>query len=149
MPSVVAARTVQCIDSTNQVRHDSRRTSIAAHDIPQDALQKVDISYKAGLRLLAVRSAMMISCVGVLCQDVLPALLHALAPQIRPLAERLLQPDERAALADVTDSMLAYGLQYDAPSALAPVFGQQAPAPVTNLPLKPAIDRLCAYQVSR
>ncbi len=82
----------------------------------------------------------------LVCQDVLPALLHTLAPQLRPVAERLLQPDEHAALADVTDSMLAYGLRYDAP-ALAPVFGQQASAPATNLPLKPAVDRLCAYPV--
>ena len=82
-------------------------------------------------------------------QDVLPALLHTLAPQIRPVVERLLQPNEHAALADVTDSMLAYGLRY-APPAPAPVFSQQntGAAPATNLPLKPAVDRLCAYQVS-
>ena len=83
-----------------------------------------------------------------LCQDVVPALLHVLAPEIRPVAERLMQPNERAALADVTDSMLAYNLRYDAPLT-APVFGQQTSAPVTNLPLKPAVDRLCAYQVER
>ena len=81
-------------------------------------------------------------------QDVLPALLHTLAPQVRPVVERLLQPSERAALADVTDSMLAYGLRY-APPAPAPVFAQQQnAAPATNLPLKPPVDRLCAYQVS-
>ncbi len=81
-------------------------------------------------------------------QDVLPALLHTLAPPVRPVIERLLQPSERAALADVTDSMLAYGLRY-APPAPVPVFSQQqSAAPATNLPLKPAVDRLCAYQVS-
>ena len=69
-----------------------------------------------------------------------------MAPQIRPVAERLLQPGERAALADVTDSMLAYGLQYTQ-HAPAPVFRQQSAAPATNLPLKPAVDRLCAFQV--
>ena len=71
-----------------------------------------------------------------------------MAPQIRPVAERLLQPSERAALADVTDSMLAYGLRY-APAAPAPVFAQQTAAPATDLPLKPAVDRLCAFQVNK
>ena len=74
-------------------------------------------------------------------------LLHVLAPQIRPMDERLLQPSERAALADVTSSMLAYGLRYAQP-APASVFGQRSSAPATNLPLKPAVDRLCAYQVN-
>lgn len=83
-------------------------------------------------------------------QDVLPALLHTMAPQIRPVAESLLQPSERAALADVTSSMLAYGLRY-AQAAPAPMFSQHSAslAPATNLPLKPAVDRLCAFQVSR
>lgn len=81
-------------------------------------------------------------------QEVLPALLPLLAPQLRPVTERLLNPEERGALVAVTDTMLAYGLRFDQRSGgLVAAAGGRAP--VTHLPLNPPVDRFCAFRVRR
>ena len=87
-------------------------------------------------------------------QEVLPALLPVLAPRLRPVAERLLNPEERASLATATDTMLAYGVRFDqrvcrVPAAAAGgvAAGMGGRAHVTHVPLNPPVDRMCAFQV--
>ena len=87
-------------------------------------------------------------------QEVLPALLPVLAPRLRPVAERLLNPEERASLATATDTMLAYGVRFDqrvcrVPAAAAggAAAGMGGRAHVTHVPLDPPVDRMCAFQV--
>lgn len=78
----------------------------------------------------------------------LPALLPLLAPQLRPVAERLLNPGERRALGAVTHTMLAYGVRFDQRSAgVAAAAAAAGRPPVTHLPLNPPVDRFCAFKV--
>lgn len=80
-------------------------------------------------------------------QEVLPALLPILTPRLRPVAERLLNADERAALGAATSTMLAYGLRFDSKAASPAAVLAGGRTHVTHVPLKPAVDRLCAFQV--
>lgn len=90
-----------------------------------------------------------------LSQEVLPALLPVLAPRLRPVAEGLLNTEERASLVTATDTMLAYGVRFDqrlcrlpaAAAAAGSTAGAGGRAHVTHVPLNPPVDRMCAFQV--
>ena len=89
-----------------------------------------------------------------LLQEVLPALLTVLAPRLRPVVERLLNPEERASLATAKDIMLAYNVRFDqrvsrlpAAAAGGVATGGGGRPHVTHVPLNPPVDRLCAFQV--
>ena len=84
----------------------------------------------------------------LLRQAILPALTQLLAPPIRPVAAHLHSAEEREMLASLVDTMLSYGLQFSAATgatrAAAPA---AAHAPTAALPLHPAVDQLCRYEV--
>jgi hypothetical protein len=80
-------------------------------------------------------------------QLVLPALMHLLVPPLRPVAANLQSAEERATLASLTDTMLAYNLRYEA-AACGPLPAADAPpASMAATPLLPAVDALCNFEV--
>jgi hypothetical protein len=80
-------------------------------------------------------------------QVVLPALMQLLVPPLRPVAANLQTPEERATLASLTDTMLAYNLRYDA-AAGGPLPAAGPPSAATAaMPLLPAVDVLCHFEV--
>ncbi len=78
-------------------------------------------------------------------QHVLPALVHVLVPAMRPVAAHLQTDAERAALAELVDTMLAYNLCYEGGGGVAAA----AAAGVSTAlqPLQPPVDRLCNLEV--
>lgn len=80
-------------------------------------------------------------------QVVLPALVQLLVPPLRPVAANLQTPEERATLATLTDTMLAYNLRYDAAAGGAPPAAGPPSAATAATPLLPAVDALCRFEV--
>lgn len=80
-------------------------------------------------------------------QVVLPALMQLLVPPLRPVAANLQTPEERATLATLTDTMLAYNLRYDAAAGGLPPAAGLPSAAMAATPLLPAVDVLCHFEV--
>jgi len=88
--------------------------------------------------------------------ELVPALMWALAPAVRPVQGDLLTEAERGALADTVDTMIALGLQYDPGAHPVPRALGEKRAPgedehqallrgSTPLALSPALDTLHSY----
>lgn len=81
-------------------------------------------------------------------QAILPALTQLLAPPFRPVAAHLQSDGERAVLEALVDTMLSYRLSYTPGAATrAAAAPGAAQAPTAALPLHPAVDQLCCYEV--
>jgi hypothetical protein len=75
-------------------------------------------------------------------QDVLPALLHIVCRPLRPVAVRLLSPEERSGLASLVATMADYAIAFDSSSSFTPG------ADVGALALSPPVHTVCCFPVS-
>ena len=76
--------------------------------------------------------------VEVAATDTVPALLHAMVAQLRPVSVQIMTPEEQQEVARLVGLCLGYGVSY----SLAEGVEGEAPPPV---PLTPALDELCSY----
>jgi hypothetical protein len=75
-------------------------------------------------------------------QDVLPALLHIVCRPLRPVAVRLLNPEERSGLASLVATMADYAIAFDSSPSFTPG------ADVGALALTPPVHTVCCFPVS-
>ena len=82
-------------------------------------------------------------------QELLPSLIQIVNQPLRPVAQHLFNPQEKAILATVVAVLVAYALTFDLGQRMQPSVLEGASSTGSNLPaLTPAVHSLCSFPVS-
>lgn len=82
-------------------------------------------------------------------QDILPSLLRVVNQPLRPVAQHLFTPQEKATLALVVATLVAYALTFDlAQQGLTALQDSAGSSGSALTPMAPAVHTLCAFPVS-
>ena len=82
-------------------------------------------------------------------QEVLPSLMHVVSQPVRPVAQHLFTPQEKANLASMVAVLVAYALTIDLGQHGQPALLEGTCFAAPHLtPLAPAVHSLCSFPVS-